>query len=50
MASGAQIVSTDYPFDEKASWSGFSVSFPRGEIARCNPRFHLPNCDALRLR
>jgi len=23
MASGAQILSTDYPFDEKASWSGY---------------------------
>jgi hypothetical protein len=37
LASGAQLLSTDYPFNEKASWSGFSVSFPKGEIARCNP-------------
>jgi hypothetical protein len=37
MASGAQILSSDYYFGEKASWSGFSVNFPNGEIARCNP-------------
>ena len=43
LASGAQILSTDYPFNEKASWSGFSVSFPKGEIARCNPVLSLPS-------
>ena len=47
-ASGAQILSTDYPFNEKASWSGYSVNFPNGEIARCNPLFNLPNCGTLR--
>jgi len=35
MASGAQILSTDYPFDWKAA-SGFRVSLP-GEKVRCNP-------------
>ena len=34
MASGAQILSTDYPFDWKAE-SGFHVSLP--EKVRCNP-------------
>jgi hypothetical protein len=48
IASGAQILSTDYPFDEKASWTGYSVSFPKGEIARCNPLFKLPSCESLR--
>lgn len=48
MTSGAQILSTDYPFNEKASWSGYSVSFPKGDIARCNPLFHLPDCSAIR--
>jgi hypothetical protein len=48
MASGAQILSTDYPFDDKASWSGYSVSFPKGEIARCNPLFNSPDCGSLR--
>jgi Phosphoinositide phospholipase C, Ca2+-dependent len=37
MASGAQVLSSDYYLNEKASWTGFSVSFPKGEIARCNP-------------
>ncbi len=41
--SGAQILSTDYPFNDKASWSGFSVGFPKGEIARCNPVLNLPS-------
>ena len=38
-ASGAQILSTDYPVDEPARWSGhFSVALPGGaRVARCNP-------------
>ena len=36
MASGAQILSTDYPKGEAAS-SGYSVAFPDGALARCNP-------------
>jgi hypothetical protein len=47
LESGAQILSTDYPFDEKASWSGFSVSFPKGGIARCNPVLSLPSSCGL---
>ena len=35
MASGAQILSTDYPFDERAA-SGYAVHFEHGN-ARCNP-------------
>lgn len=49
MASGAQLLSTDYPFGEKASWTGFAVGFPKGEIGRCDPLFHLKDCEALRL-
>jgi hypothetical protein len=37
MASGAQILSTDYPKAEPAQWTGYSVSFPGGAMARCNP-------------
>lgn len=37
LASGAQIVSTDYPDAEPARWSGYHVGFSGGEIARCNP-------------
>jgi len=35
LASGAQMLSTDYPFDWKAA-SGFHVGFG-GPKARCNP-------------
>ncbi len=37
LASGAQILSTDYPASEPAAWSGYSVSLPRGAVGRCNP-------------
>jgi hypothetical protein len=37
MASGAQILSTDYPKAEPAKWTGYSVSFAAGAMARCNP-------------
>jgi Phosphoinositide phospholipase C, Ca2+-dependent len=37
MASGAQILSTDYPKAEPAQWTGYSVSFASGAMARCNP-------------
>jgi len=37
LASGAQMMSTDYPKSEPASWSGYSVGFPDGLVARCNP-------------
>lgn len=37
LASGAQMISTDYPASEPASWTGYSVSLPGGLVARCNP-------------
>lgn len=38
MASGAQMLSTDYPASEPAKWPGhFSVSLPGNAVARCNP-------------
>ncbi len=38
MASGAQMLSTDYPVNEPARWPGhYVVSFPGGAVARCNP-------------
>jgi hypothetical protein len=45
LASGAQILSTDYPASEPASWSGYSVSLPEGAIARCNPVIKPASCD-----
>ena len=47
MASGAQMLSSDYYFNEKSRWTDYSVTFPNGEIARCNPLF--PSCTGLRL-
>ncbi len=44
MASGAQVLSTDYGFTEKAKWSDYSVSFADGAIARCNPVLKPAGC------
>src|SRR5271168_2482593 len=45
LASGAQILSTDYPAYEPAQWSGYSVSLPHGAVARCNPVNSPPACS-----
>ncbi len=37
LRSGAQIVSTDYPWFEPSRWTGYSVSLPGCTPARCNP-------------
>jgi hypothetical protein len=38
IASGAQLLSTDYPLNEPARWSGnFVVMLPGKAVARCNP-------------
>jgi len=37
LASGAQIVSTDYPRSEPESDTGFKVQMPDGTMMRCNP-------------
>jgi predicted alpha-1,2-mannosidase len=46
-ASGAQILSTDYPGSEPARWPGhFSVSLPNGaKVARCNPANAPASCS-----
>lgn len=49
MASGAQILSTDYAFKEAATWTGYSVNFPGGGNARCNPVLRPKNCSAAAL-
>jgi hypothetical protein len=36
LASGAQIISTDYPASEQAA-SGYKVELPGNAVARCNP-------------
>ena len=38
IASGAQILSTDYPASEPAKWEGhYSVSLPGNAVVRCDP-------------
>jgi hypothetical protein len=37
LASGAQLLSTDYPASEPSQWTPYSVSLPGGAVARCNP-------------
>jgi hypothetical protein len=37
MASGAQMLSTDYPPSEPSQWTPFVVALPGGLVARCNP-------------
>jgi hypothetical protein len=38
IASGAQILSTDYPVNEPARWPGhYVVALPGNVVARCNP-------------
>jgi Phosphoinositide phospholipase C, Ca2+-dependent len=44
LASGAQMLSTDYPPSEPSQWTGFFVGLPHGLIARCNPVTAPPGC------
>jgi hypothetical protein len=37
LASGAQLLSTDYPASEPSEWTNYSVSLPDSAVARCNP-------------
>jgi Phosphoinositide phospholipase C, Ca2+-dependent len=37
LASGAQLLSTDYPLSEPSQWTPYSVGLPGGAVARCNP-------------
>jgi len=45
LASGAQLLSTDYPASEPSEWTGYSVSLPNGAVARCNPIDGPPLCS-----
>lgn len=45
LASGAQLLSTDYPASEPSQWTGYSVSLPGGAAARCNPVAAPPSCS-----
>lgn len=43
LASGAQIISTDYPASEQAA-SGYKVELPGNAVARCNPVLKPKTC------
>jgi hypothetical protein len=45
LASGAQLLSTDYPSAEPSSWTKYSVGLPHGAVARCNPVNAPPSCS-----
>src|SRR5258707_1395133 len=45
LASGAQLLSTDYPQSEPSQWTPYSVGLPGGAIARCNPVNSPPSCS-----
>ena len=50
-ASGAQLLSTDYPVDEPARWDGhFVVTLPGNAVARRNPINAPAGCNADRLK
>jgi hypothetical protein len=44
LRSGAQIVSTDYPWFEPSRWTSYSVSLPGNTPARCDPVNAPRNC------
>jgi hypothetical protein len=47
MASGAQILSTDYPINEPARWTGhYVVTLPGNAVARCNTVNAPTDCKA----
>jgi hypothetical protein len=51
MASGAQILSTDYPVNEPARWPGhYVVTLPGDVVARCNPINAPANCNLGQLK
>ena len=46
LASGAQIVSTDYPAYEPSRWTGYRVELPGGVVARCDPAIATAGCKS----
>ena len=45
LASGAQLLSTDYPASEPSQWTPYFVGLPGGAVARCNPVNGPPSCS-----
>lgn len=51
MASGAQLLSTDYPVNEPARWTGhYVVTLPGNAVALCNPVNASATCNAESLK
>ncbi|HEY6272503.1 MAG TPA: phosphatidylinositol-specific phospholipase C1-like protein [Terriglobales bacterium] len=48
LASGAQMISTDFPFTEKAP-TGYAVRFPEEGVSRCNPMTAFAECNSAAL-
>jgi hypothetical protein len=46
LASGAQLLRTDYPASEPSQWTPYSAGLPGGAVARCNPVNGPPSCRA----
>jgi Phosphoinositide phospholipase C, Ca2+-dependent len=44
-ASGAQLLSTDYPANEPSIWTTYSASLPGRAVARCNPINSSASCN-----
>jgi hypothetical protein len=48
IASGAQLLSTDYPINEPARWPGnFVVTLPAKTVTRCDPINAPVACNAM---
>jgi Phosphoinositide phospholipase C, Ca2+-dependent len=45
LASGAQLLSTDYPQSEPSQWTPYSVGLPGGAVVRFNPVQGPPSCS-----
>src|SRR3984957_18333546 len=45
LASGAQLLSTDYPASEASQWTPYAVGLPGGAVVRCNPVNGPPSCS-----
>jgi hypothetical protein len=49
LASGAQLLSTDYPASEPSPWTSYSVSLPDGATGRCDPVNAPASCQTTEL-
>jgi hypothetical protein len=50
LKSGAQMVSTDYPWYEPSRWTGYTVALPGKASVRCNPVTAPAGCSEAALK